>query len=351
MTRSFSLLALALTTACAAPTQSETARAPNGTVATPSRSAVSTRLGNSAQRLVVEATGCWMGGLWSDALSSELADRSIATQQRCKDLVTQEWGRDDQLRYLRLRAVEPGEVAELDDRLLEHAKDDGLGQQQTEDLAKLFDAIAAAQREANHVRRAADRVKLDFAGERGPGKLTGDEVAASHDLARMDALKALYEFDRGGLGPEARSLALVFTMDRMATARGLPKQLKVYAVGGPFHLVLGSPLPALPSEATAPLEPGEWLTYLSNVARDAKHPVSPSARSLVDKETSAWAGTAMGLADKLAVETERPTLWNELRATLGTVTRRIELAYGRSEEALHMAPKPPEKSPTARPTS
>src|SRR5260370_4185325 len=180
-----------------------------------------------AHRLVIGVTACWLGGVWSDALGVDDEVRSRDAVQRCHTFIKSTYGADDTARYERLRAVERGEVEDLGAKVSSVAKSDPQDNARRDQFVRPLGVIADAERETMYARRAGDKVKKDDTGERKPGKLTGDEIDAVANLKASSSFQALLHADVGDLGPEARAIAVLCAMDRMETARGLPKHLKV----------------------------------------------------------------------------------------------------------------------------
>lgn len=293
-----------------------------------------------AHRLVIATIACWFGGVWSDAEGVDEATRARDAEQRCRQLVQRVYGTNDQVRYERLRAVEPVEVSELKAKILAVASADSVDHAREQQLGTFLDAVANAERETMLGRRAGDRVKKDIEGSREPTHLTTDEVAAVAPLNDASAFEALLGLDMGELTPEARAIAILCATDRMETARGLTKHLKIYTLSRPFAVLFGTPTPAVPTDAHQPLVAGTWLTYITAVASAAGHPLSPAARSPADRELLAWGGTLDGLADKLRLETQQMSDTTELKRVAEVVVRRLDAEYRASEAAvLHQSKK------------
>jgi hypothetical protein len=273
-----------------------------------------------AHRLVVDATGCWFGAIWKDALGED-------GRSRCEDVLESAYGHVDTDRLLRLRGFDAIEVGELRSHIVYVAKNDPRDAGRAASLIRMFDAIASAQRETMLARRAGDRIKKDIDGVRVNGDRHSDERASVAQLSTFDAVRALYSLDVGELSPEARATAILCAMDRMNTANGLPKHIKVYAVQGAFSMLFGVAPPEVPSDPTKPMKAGRWLAYLSDVARAAGHPVPPEAVTLQGKQVMAWAGVLEGFADKL--RSEQPNISSETdmdRAVKGAA-RRLDTEY------------------------
>jgi hypothetical protein len=289
---------------------------------------------DGAHQLAVEAIACWLGGVWSDAEGVAQEDRAANAQRRCQKLVRDVYGSYDEARYARLRALDAAEVLELKRRILAAAGAGALAQQ----LSTFIDLVADAERETVNVRRSGDRVKKDIDGERVGTSLTVDEAAAVEPLSEAKAFEALLKSDVGELSHEARAVAMLSAMDRMETARGLTKHLKVYAIERPMTALFDAPGAAVPRDAHQPLKGGAWLSYLTAVASAAGHPVPKSARSLQDRELLAWGGVLDGLADKLRSEAGQISEAPELKRVAEAVVGRLDIEYRASEASLLHGP-------------
>jgi hypothetical protein len=280
-------------------------------------------------RYLVSVAACWFGGLWglTDGESSE--SRKEAHQARCHEVVKGTYGSDDLAHYEKLRALEAGEVDKVATRLEGLAGRDPVDAPRKEALVKVLRAFAEAQRENLFARRAADKIKRDLAGDKEPTKLTKDEVDAVEPLRAHKGLEALFNLASAGgdLGPEAHALAVLTAMDRMSDARGLPKHMKIHAVGAAFGLLFGVAAPDTPSDATKPLKPGAWLAYLSDVARAAGHPVPDTAKTPKEREPFAWGGVLAGFADKLEADAPRVAATTDLSKLVPVVARRLKQEY------------------------
>jgi hypothetical protein len=249
-------------------------------------------------KLGLLATACWMGGVWSDAEGAPPATWRERDEQRCRDLVASVWGRFDQARYEQIREGEDSAVGDLLAKI--RATEPAASREHT---AALFRDVAAAAHEGMLARRSADRVKVDYDADAVEAKLTADERTAAKVLAQHDALERLIVTD--ATMADRRVLGLLLSLDRMEMARGLPKQLKPYAVGYLLTTVFGTPpLPADSLNPTTTLRPGTWLAYLSGVAAHTGHPVSDSpAINHKMRETLAWTGVGAGFAERIRRET------------------------------------------------
>ncbi len=246
-------------------------------------------------KLGLLAAACSMGGVWSDAEGVPPADWRNRDDQRCKDLVASVYGRFDTARYEQLRAGDAKAVGDLLAKI--RATEPVATRDRT---VALFRDVAAAMHEGMLARRASDRVKVDYDADSVEAKLTADERTAAKALSEHGALERLL-VTPDTAASDRRALGLLVAMDRMEMARGLPKQLKFYALGHVLTTVFDAPAP--PADAlkpTATPRPGTWLAYLSTVAARAGHPGSDSpALTHKVRETLAWTGVGDGFADRL----------------------------------------------------
>lgn len=278
---------------------------------------------HDAHDLVVAALACWSGGLWSDARSVPEIDRDTEAHRRCHELVREVNGSDDLAQYERLRAIDAQEVAAIRDRVAALAAAEGGN---ADELVKLMTAIADVERETMYARRAGDKVKKDIDVPARTDKRHADEVSSDPQLSQSRAFEALAALQVGRYTHEARAVLYINALDRAELARGLPKHLKLDVVAKPYAMLFGVKPPASSDDPSSQLEPGSWLTYLSDVATAAGHAVPAEAQSLRDRELMAWSGVAMGLADRLQVEAQNMSD-TELRAVAETVVRRLDIAY------------------------
>jgi hypothetical protein len=286
-----------------------------------------------AHRLVVDTTGCWFGAIWKDALGDD-------GRSRCQTVLEAAYGKLDRDRLVRLRALDAVEVNNLRSYIIHAAASDQEDAPRAARLIRMFDAIAAAQRETMLARRAGDRIKKDIDGERVRGNRYADERAAVGQLTTFNAVQSLYALDVGELSPEARAVAILCAMDRMNTANGLPKHIKVYAVGAAFTMLFGVAPPRVPDDPTKPMKAGMWLAYVSQVARAAGHPVPPEATTLQGKELMAWSGTLQGIGDKLRVELPNISSETDLQRAVQGAARKIDTEYREAQAAVMAGPKP-----------
>jgi hypothetical protein len=253
-----------------------------------------------------------MGGIWGDAKGQD--DVPAGISQRCNALLREvdvtkgekERARADGVpppapeeAYFPLRAVEPHIVDAIANEVAARAAKDPVDRPNADSLVTLLRTVAAAARETVQARRAADVVKGDVLGQPDTASYAADKADAASKLDARAGMDALFAVDVGPFTEEARAVGLLTALDRMEIARGLPKHLKIYAVGAAcsdvFHVTAPtvSPLPA------TPIVSGTWLAYLTEVAAAANHPVPSDAHDPQNREPLAWAGALEGFADLL----------------------------------------------------
>jgi hypothetical protein len=263
-----------------------------------------------AERLVVGATSCWMGGLWSDALGEQVDSRAWGVarttdprgiERRCSAVLAHVYGAFDPMQYEQLRSIEPRVVDDVAARVKAVAEADRVDAAHATQLVQLLRGVADATRENLLARKAGDDVKADE--ERGAASdRVLDKTLAARALQKTTALDALLTMDAGDLTREAHALGLLCALDRLEIARRLPKHLKVYAVGGPFVHVFGVAPPEVPADPTLPIRTGTWPNYLVDVSATAGYPVPAQATEPIDRESLAWGGVLQGFADKLRAD-------------------------------------------------
>jgi len=301
--------ALLLATACAA---GRPADAPAAGIQAPARDAKA-----PGYALFIQATSCWMGGLWSDALGETDDARTAGIDRRCnallRDIDITAGERERALAdhvpppapeeaYFPLRAVEPHVVEAIARKVEERAARDPVEAPRARDLAVVLRAVALATRETIQARRVADLVKNDSREQPDVAERIADKGSAATKLRREEALDALFHVDAGAYTDDARAIAVLSALDRMQIARGLPKHLKIYAVRGAYGDVFGVPAPAVSDDAARPIPAGMWLGYLTQVAGAAGHPVPGDARDPQNREPLAWTGVLEGFADRLRAD-------------------------------------------------
>ncbi len=281
-----------------------------------------------AERMVIGATSCWMGGLWSDALGEDRDSRAAAIQGRCEALLVHLYGVVDPMQYRQLRAVDPRVVDDLVVRTRAIASTDRVDVTRVEPLVKLLRAVADAQRENILARGAADDVKKDEAALSTRDERAQDKTIAAAALQKTAGIQALLTLDAGDLTHEARAIGLLCALDRLEISRKLPKHLKVVAVGGPFVPVFGVQPPPVPDDPTSPIRTGTWPGYLADVAGTTGHAVPPTATDPLDRETLAWGGVLQAFADRLRTEQTAVSPRTPLPVVLGHVADRLEKENG-----------------------
>ena len=304
---------------------------------------------DEAHRLLMSATGCWFGGLWSDAEGDQNSEeRKAATEARCRDVAKRAYGADDKVRVEQLRGLETKHVADLASKIEMIAASDSVDAAHKDNLVKLTNAIAAAQRELVYARRAADKVKRDE-DVKDREKLTKDEVEAVAPMRAHAALEALLKLDVGDLTKEAHAIGVLTVMDRITIAKGLPRHLKMYVWGDGLSLLFGVPLPSMADDATKKLVPGQLLSYMMDVAKAASHPVPDKIAASKDakaKYALAYAGMLEGLSDKLKADSDGISHETELIKIVLVVENRLAAEY-RAEQAAHPADGPPKPTKPA----
>jgi hypothetical protein len=252
-----------------------------------------------AHELVIETAGCWLGGLWSDAVGDDRGAREGAIQRRCVQ-VLQAVGESPATAYYPLRAVDSATVEKVAVQVGERARDDVGARPHATDLLAFFREVANASRETIDARRAADSVKqaYDSSASVSVRERRADKIAAAPQLRSSAALRALLQH-RGPYAREARVIGVLHAIDRMEIARGLPKHLKIYVVEGAGLELFGVTAPHFTSDAAAPIPTGRWLAYLESIASAAGHPVPVEAKDPQNREPLAWNGVLEGLADQL----------------------------------------------------
>lgn len=283
----------------------------------------------SGYKLGLLATACWMGGVWSDAEGVPPDRRAGRGEQRCRDLVVSIYGRFDQARYEQIRENEDRAVGDLLAKI--RATEPAASRDRT---VALFRDVAGAAHEGMLARRAADRVKIDYDADAVEAKLTDDQRTAAKALSEHGALERLLVAP-GGSAADRRVLGLLLAMDRMEMARGLPKQLKFYAVGHVFTDAFDvAPPPADALKPTLSPRPGTWLTYLASVAARAGYPALENP-TLTHKarETLAWSGVGQGFADRLAQQSRALPVAAvpELSRVAAAVAARLETEWATAQ--------------------
>ena len=268
--------------------------------------------------LVVAAASCWLGGLWSDALGEKkLAwsdTRTPGIEKRCHDV----------LEGNGIRVVDPQAV-------------DAVARKVDDAAARaLLRNVAMAARENSQARHAADRVKMDVGDDTTtPSERKTDKVSAGPVLRKADGVVALLR-DNGPYANDAHAIGLLFALDRVEMARGLPMHLKVDLLGAPLQELFGVQAPSVPNDDSAPLPKGTWLTYVSQVATAAGHAIPQAApREVGHREPLAWNGMLEGFADKLRALEPR-IAEPSLGKVMGSVTSRLDDQYKTERSVNHV---------------
>ncbi len=300
----------------------------------------------TAHKLLILTTACWFGGVWSDGEGDAKDTRKATTEARCHEVLAIAGG-DDKEHMEQLRALDATGVDFVGSKIAVLAKDDAVDGPRKDALDKLYKQVAAAQKELTQARRAAAKVKRDL--EKEPDKLSADEAAAVAPLRATKELETLLNLDVGDLSAEAHAIALLCAMDRLTLSRGLPKHLKVYALDGAAKLLFGVPVPAVPDDATKPIKKGLYLTYMTDIAKAAGHPVPDKAKTPKEREPLAWAGTLEGFSDKLKADQAKLTKETALYEVVEHVARRLESEYNAQRKAFENKPATPATSNSAPP--
>jgi hypothetical protein len=293
-------------------------------------------------KLAMTAISCWFGGVWADAIGEAPENRKASDEARCNEVVRLVWGVDDKSKYIQLRAFDERAVEDVLSKV-------GEGTPSGRELR----AFIEAEREATEARRAGDRVKKDMEGEREHDKLSPDEAEATKSLTDDDALDALSKIQVNDLTHEAHALAVLSAMARIEASRGLPRHLKIYAMQGPLFTLFAMPLPTnLPADATQPLPKGAYLTYVSDAAKAAGHPVPDTAKTPKEREPLAWSGVLEGITEKLKGDVGAVPTDTQLPDVLDRVARRLEAEFKAERNALAIgatAPAEAKAKPATRP--
>jgi hypothetical protein len=180
-------------------------------------------------------------------------------------------------------------------------------------------------------RRAAARVKVDLADERAD-KLTGDERQALEPLRAATALQNLHHLRAGKSTHDAHALAVVFAMDRLEIANGLPRPLRIDAAEPALRVLFGVAPPAAPQ--SGPVVAGDWLDYLVAAATAAGHPIS-AAGLPKEQNLLAWGGVLAGIAD--ALRRDQPEVSPELRPLVDGTVHRLDAESAANRDAVAAA--------------
>ncbi|HEY8078193.1 MAG TPA: hypothetical protein VIF62_28895, partial [Labilithrix sp.] len=300
-----------------------------------------TQTEGAATKLLILANGCWFGGIWSDAEGREPPESKRADiEARCKDVlkgIYGDAGADDKAKLEQLRAFDASAVGDLAAKVDSLAKDDTKDGPRREALVSVLKASAAAQREAMLARRAAEKVKRDV--DKEPAKLTSEEVEAVGPVSATKDLEALLGID----DPDARAIAYITAMDRIAISRGLPKHLKIYSLAGTMKALFGTPPPALPADVTKAPKKGTYLAYVTDVAKAAGHAVPDTAKTPKQKEALAWAGVLAGVADRIKSSADKLPEDSHFRALSQRIAQRLTFWYEAETKAAESKKPAPKK--------
>jgi hypothetical protein len=301
--------------------------------------------------LVIQATSCWMGGLWSDALGETDDTRTSGIDRRCnallRDIEITAGERDRALAdhvpppapeeaYYPLRAVEPHIVDAIARKVEERAARDPAEGPHAHELVVLLRAGAAATRETIQARRYADRVRDDVRAQPNVVERNVDKESASVRLQRGEALDALFHVDAGAYTDDARAMGALIALDRMQIAHGLPMHLKIYVVRTGFADMFGVSAPNVSDDAAKPIPSGMWLAYLTQVAGAAGHPIPSDAHDPQNREPLAWTGVLEGFADRLRADLFHFPAGNALGEVERATVVRLDEEY-KSERAAYEA--------------
>lgn len=285
-----------------------------------------------AHELVIDAAACWLGGLWSDALGEHGDARAVGIRDRCLGVV--DAVNDASLvAYYPVRAVDAQAVGHIADHVRTVALADEADAPHAKELESLLLDIADASRDSVRARRAADEVKADYDSDASADARRAAKLAAAPHLRMTDGLHHLLAY-RGPYEADAQAIALLFVVDRLEIARGLPKHLKVETVSGPLADVFKVTAPHLSNDAAEPIPTGTWLRYLSDVAAAAGHPIPEDVRDPQNREPLAWIGTLEGLADRLRRLTPSP----ELARVTRSVVERLDAEAAGARAAVDALP-------------
>jgi len=122
------------------------------------------------------------------------------------------------------------------------------------------------------------------------------------------------------------------------------KHLKVYALDGVAKLLFAVPTPDVPSDVTKPIKKGQYLAYVSDIAKAANHPVPDKAKTPKEREPLAWAGTLEGFSDKLKADQAKLTKETPLFEVVEHVARRLESEYNAQRRAFESGATAPASS-------
>jgi hypothetical protein len=136
---------------------------------------------------------------------------------------------------------------------------------------------------------------------------------------------------------------MLAALDHVEIARGMPRHLKLYALGGVNQILFGVPLPAVPVEGQKPTTRTYWLDYVVAAAAGAGHAVPEAVKVPKKREPLAWGGMIEGYADKLRVDIDGLAKDTRLHNVASVVVQRIDAEYKAEVNALTGVPS--EKAP------
>jgi len=281
--------------------------------------------------LAMRATGCWMGGLWSDALGEKDFERAQAIEKRCKEVL--EAIGETPASYDAFRTLD----AKVVGTLTEKTKSVASKEENASELAATVRLISDAMHETVTARRAADKVKQD--AEKDRTQYGVDKVSASPELRKTDGVHALLNASAGPYSADAKTVGMLVVIDRMEIARGLPKHLKIFAVGAPLKDVFGVAPPPVNDDGSMKIEAGTWLNFLTSVASAANRAVPADVKKLEERETLAWNGVLDGLGEKL--QTGAAEIPDTM--TVGKVARAVTARLHQQLETATSLAKTPHK--------
>jgi hypothetical protein len=272
----------------------------------------------SAHRVLIDATACWFGDTWSEAIG----DRNASPRSRCASALSRAYERPlDTARVERLQDAEPVEVTELSQRMRAMAASDPIDSDHADSIAVLLRATGAAVKEQVRARRTQVRVQTKVE----------DARAGANDLSSSSALGALFKLDAGALTPEARLVAVMLAAERIRLADDLPTHSKVLVVQGPVELLFDLHPPPMPADPADHVGSGTWLAYLEDIATAAHNPVPTFVGSPADRERFAWAGMLEGVATKLRARKDAVPRQSELTLAAAGMSERLEAECKRDQ--------------------
>ena len=105
-------------------------------------------------------------------------------------------------------------------------------------------------------------------------------------------LEAMLKLEAGDLSKEANALGLLLALDRVELSRGLPKHLKVYAVGDSFNLLFGVERSGRADGRDEEARAGDMAAVpVAQTATAAGHPVRRQGEDAA-RDATRWRGPA-----------------------------------------------------------